>query len=56
MLQTRVGELETERAQDIAQLKKKMDHVDAMMEALKGAIDANSKAPFMALKESLGWT
>ena len=32
-----------------------IDHNSAMMEAIKGALDAKSKASFMAMKDSLGW-
>ena len=34
---------------------KAIDHNSAMMKAIKGALDAKSKASFMAMKDSLGW-
>lgn len=49
------NDLKTVQAEDIAALKKKVDHVDAMMEALKGAITAKSQASWIGLKEALGW-
>ncbi|MGI0043365.1 MAG: tyrosine-type recombinase/integrase, partial [Nitrososphaeraceae archaeon] len=48
-------DLKTVQAEDIAALKKKVDHVDAMMEALKGAITAKSQASWIGLKDALGW-
>ena len=55
-------DLKSEQAQRIERLEKEIernrkaiDHNSAMMEAIKGALDAKSKASFMAMKDSLGW-
>jgi integrase len=61
-LQSKVEELESTKderitmlEQEIERNRKRTDHAIAMMEAVKGALDARSKAASMALKESLGW-
>jgi integrase len=47
-------DLKTVQAEEIARLKKKMDHVDAMMEAFKGVITAKSQASYTAMKDAFG--
>jgi integrase len=61
-LQNKVEELESAKDEKIAMLeqeiernRKRTDHAIAMMEAVKGALDAKSKAASMALKDALGW-
>jgi hypothetical protein len=61
-LQNKVEELESAKDERIAMLeqeiernRKRTDHAIIMMEAVKGALDAKSKAASMALKDALGW-
>jgi integrase len=61
-LQNKVEELESAKDERIAILeqeiernRKRTDHAIAMMEAVKGALDARSKSAIMSLKETLGW-
>lgn len=61
-LKKRVDELEIEKDVRIARLEEEIErnrdrteHVATMMEAIKGALDANSKSSFIAMKDALEW-
>ena len=61
-LQQENHDLKSVQAKEITMLKEEIErnrqateHNRAMMEAIKSALDAKSKASYTALKESLGW-